>query len=354
MSRGATGLAASLPLRPAHVISVSMTIVSSKPPTVWALADDRAGNRSQVTGVARATGLPVEVKEVTYGALSALPNVLLGASQFGLSAEARAALTAPWPDIVIGAGRRTAPAVLSVKRRSRGRTKAVQIMDPGARRGGFDLICAPKHDQISGGNVVPLTAAPHGVTPSALDNAREKWREIFRGLPQPLIALIVGGSTRNRRFTIEMARDLGVMVNAAAHAAGGAVLVTTSRRSAEAATAALMDEITAPSYRYLWGDGGENPYLGFLGVADFIVVTGESVSMCSEACASGKPVHIYAPADLISDKHARLHHELFEMGAAKLFDGVLSRDRPAPFNAADEAAAAILSLTECSVPAART
>ncbi|RMD60849.1 MAG: hypothetical protein D6826_11390, partial [Alphaproteobacteria bacterium] len=41
----------------------------------------------------------------------------------------------------------------------------------------------------------------------------------------------------------------------------------------------------------------ENPYLGYLALADVLVVTGESESMLSEAAATGKPVYIYPVAE---------------------------------------------------------
>ncbi len=37
----------------------------------------------------------------------------------------------------------------------------------------------------------------------------------------------------------------------------------------------------------------------------------------SEACFSSKPVYIYAPSKLITNKHNRFHQELFSLGHAK-------------------------------------
>ena len=41
------------------------------------------------------------------------------------------------------------------------------------------------------------------------------------------------------------------------------------------------------------------------------------MSMCTEACATGRPVFIYAPVGMISEKHRRLHKQLFDYGAAR-------------------------------------
>ena len=44
--------------------------------TVWILADDRAGNVSQLLGIAEALELPFERKDIRYDAWIKLPNFL--------------------------------------------------------------------------------------------------------------------------------------------------------------------------------------------------------------------------------------------------------------------------------------
>ncbi len=48
-----------------------------------------------------------------------------------------------------------------------------------------------------------------------------------------------------------------------------------------------------PAHSYLWGDGGENPYPGYLALADEIIVTSDSISMAHEASLTGRPVHLF-------------------------------------------------------------
>jgi len=283
--------------------------------TVWVLLDDRAGNRSQALGVAEALALPFSERELVYGPLARLPNSLLGATFGGLTGESRGELQPPWPDLVIAAGRRTAPVARAIKLASGGTTRLVQIMDPGP--GDFNLIMQPSHDRpIPGNNVLRLIGAPHRLTDAVLAEARETWAGRFDDLTTPRLALIVGGSTRRRRFTADMARELAAKASELAAGAGGSLLVTTSRRSGDVADI-LIDGLTVPYSAYRWGDNGENPYIGYLALADAIIVTGDSVSMCSEACAAGCPTYIYAPAGLITPKHARLHETLYAAGYAR-------------------------------------
>jgi mitochondrial fission protein ELM1 len=317
------------------------------PPTVWCLTDDRAGNRSQCLGVADALGWAYQVKDLDYGGLSSLPNLLLGASFAGLKEQSRARLAPPWPDLVIAAGRRTAPPARRIGRLASSGCFLAQIMHPGAGAGDFGLIAQPRHDShVGGGNILPMTGAPHQLTAAGLEEEAKRWKGRFDDLPRPWIAVVVGGTTRRRRFTGAMARELGSAASKMALSTGGSLLVTTSRRTGDAVED-LIGALAAPNRVYRWGQGKnegdekENPYLGYLALADAVVVTGDSVSMCSEACAGTAPVYIFAPPALTVPKHARLHADLYEQGYARPMNGVLEDWTHPPLNPAAEIAAAI-------------
>jgi hypothetical protein len=128
-----------------------------------------------------------------------------------------------------------------------------------------------------------------------LDAAAARWQSLFRDRPSPHIALLVGGNSPHYRFTPELARQLGADVAALARASGGSVFATTSRRTTPAAARALEEALPGAAHVYRWSRGrnDENPYLGYLALADVLVVTGESASMLADACATGKPVYIY-------------------------------------------------------------
>jgi hypothetical protein len=310
-------------------------------PDVWVLADDRAGNVAQAIGVAEALDLSFAVKDIRYGPLARLPNLLLGASPVGLAPASRAALAPPWPSLVISAGRRTAPIARWIRRM--GGARVVQIMDPGHGRADFDLIAVPEHDAAvpSGGNILPILGAPHRVTPRRLAAEADLWRDRLAGFAGPRIAVIVGGSTKNRTFTGQMARNLVQQAAALAAELGGSLLVTTSRRTGDEAMAALEEFLPPNSFLFRWEAGGPNPYPALLALADAIVVTGDSVSMCSEACAAPVPVYVFAPDGLVAPKHARLHQALYRAGYARPFDGRHEAWSHPPLNAAEQIAAAI-------------
>ena len=79
-------------------------------------------------------------------------------------------------------------------------------------------------------------------------------------------------------------RQMANQLLQAARECGGSLAVTTSRRTGKQNEAILREGLNGVPLLF-WDGKGENPYLGFLALADAIVVTDNSVSMVSEACA---------------------------------------------------------------------
>lgn len=282
------------------------------PPRIWVLLDDRAGHASQALGVAEKMGLAFEPRVFEYNPLAKLPNALLGATLMTLSPGARAQFCPPWPDIVIAAGRRTAPAALYLKKKNP-HCRLVQLMHPGAYASRFDFIITPTHDDIHASNVLSMPLSPHRLTTEKLEEARLTWQAKLAHLKPPYVAVLLGGVTHGHRMTKAQCEMLGR--NASALAKGGSLLITTSRRTAPEELDALHAAVTVPHYTYRFG-AEDNPYLGFLALASALVVTGDSMSMVSEACFTGKPVYVYAPSGSVSKKHARMHEALYKAGVA--------------------------------------
>ena len=283
---------------------------------VWLLTDDRAGNVNQLLGIAEALGYPFECKEIRYDKWVKLPNFIRGKSLLGLDQKTAENIKAPWPDFVLSAGRRSFPVARYIRKMSGNRTKIIQLMNPG--KAGFseaDLVVLPAHDTHAKTqkNVLVVTGTPHRVSRSRLREEKRVWEKVFERYTKKRISVIVGGATKNNPFTSEMALELAKGVRALEPMS---VLVTTSRRTPSDVVQVLKRELPKPCYFYCYGDKGDNPYFGLLACADEIVVTGDSMSMCSECCATGVPVSVFAPNKMMSAKHKRFHQTLYRDGYA--------------------------------------
>lgn len=293
---------------------------------IWILADDRMGNVNQLLGIVSALGWPAERKNIAYDKWVKLPNLVRGASLIGIDAATRDELVGPWPDVVLSAGRRSFPVARWVKKMSGGHTRIVHVMNPGAA--GFseaDIVVLPKHDGYTGRaqNVIQISGAPHAVTKERLATERLHWAPILGGYPAPRLSLIVGGATKDKPFTAEMAAEL---VHETLALKPSSVMVTTSRRTPAEVIDVLKAQLPKNTFFYQFGDKTENPYFGLLSWADMIVVTGDSISMCSECCATGVPVYIFAPSAMMGEKHKRFHADLYQNGyAAKLGERAIQK-----------------------------
>ncbi len=291
----------------------------SATPRVWMLADDRPGNVNQALGLAEAFGEPFAIKTVGYSQLARLPNWLLPANLTGLTSATRQTLVPPWPDLVIGAGRRTARIGRWLKQQHPP-VCLVQLMWPGSSDG-FDLIAVPEHDRIPDDPVLMRTLGPpHRLTKERLCRSAAEIEHRLTTLPRPHIACLVGGSSKHVAFTPNDARSLITGARELADERSGSLLVTTSRRTGDACTEALKDALKAsacPYWLHRWQPEGDNPYLGMLGSADAVVVSADSASMCTEACAAGRPVFLHTPEAGVPEKFEILHQRLSEHGCLR-------------------------------------
>ncbi|MGB0631995.1 MAG: mitochondrial fission ELM1 family protein [Alphaproteobacteria bacterium] len=288
---------------------------------IWVLTDGKAGHTNQCLGLAAALGIHPDIKRVAPGfPWSRLPpqlwlNPLRAADPDGDQ------LVPPWPDMVIAAGRRTVAPALAIKSASGGRAFLVQVQDPAGRRARFDLIAAPRHDGLTGDNVIQTAGALTGITEAALTRAAGRFADTLATLPRPLVAVLIGGSNGKYRMTERTTADLAAGLKRLSDAHGAGLAITASRRTGEENEARLRAGLAGTAW-WFWDGRGDNPYLGLLALADAIVVTADSVSMVSEACSTGKPVYV-AGLEGGSDKFDRFHAHLRDRGMTRPFDGTL-------------------------------
>jgi mitochondrial fission protein ELM1 len=310
-------------------------------PRVWAVHDGKVGIRSQVIGLAEALGWPFEEKVVALRfPWSRLPPVAwLDPGQ--LLAPAGDRLGPPWPDLLIGCGRQSAAAALAVKRASGGATVLAHVQDPRFARARFDLLLIPEHDRLRGANVLATRGAVHRVTAEKLAEAAAQWGSRLAAVPRPRVAVLIGGNNKVFRFdataVARLADDLAALAKA-----GHGLLVTPSRRTGPEGERLLRERL-AGLPAFIWDGSGDNPYFGFLALADAIIATGDSVSMVSEAAATGKPVHVvHLPGG--SAKFRRFHEDFARAGITRPFEGRIESWSYERVNDTDRAAAAIRRL----------
>lgn len=288
---------------------------------IWAMSPGHAGMENQALGLAEAIalriGAVVSARRVPVG----LPWRILPGDvwPFPLRAPDAAALSKPWPDLVITCGRQAAPIGAAMRRQGAGRVRAVHVQNPLMRLGAFDVVVAPEHDGIAGRNVVTTMAALHRMSAARLAAGRLAWAARLVVPGRRLVSVLIGapGATGGADDQARLIGQLGRLAKDSTLR----LALTPSRRTPAHAIDALRREL-AGSDAFLWDGSGDNPYAGLLGCADALIVTGDSVSMMSEALAVGRPVLIASFGDS-SGRLSTFRRRLIEKGLARAFDGTL-------------------------------
>jgi len=298
----------------------------------WVLTGGAVGFEVQALGVAEALGVAPEIKRVSP------PPPWRWLAPWGPAAP-DAAIAPPWPDLLIASGRQSIPYARMIRRRSKGRTFVAVLQNPAIAPSHFDFVWAPAHDRLTGANVLSTLVSPHRLTPERLAAEAAKLAPAIAHLPRPRVAVLLGGS--NAVYRLDEAAALGIADKLAAliDRFGAGLMVTPSRRTGEAQTRIIRERL-AGKPAVVWDGTGDNPYFGFLGSADAVVVTCDSVNMVGEAAATGKPVHVIE-LDGGSPKFRRFLDGMYAHGAARKFDGRLENWSYVPLNATQDIAAAI-------------
>lgn len=278
--------------------------------TCWVISDGAAGNEKQALALATGLGLRPSVLRIGLKApwrwLAPRFAPVPGAAAF------LPRLPEPFPEIAIAAGRIGAVALLSLRKLSGGATRTVQILDPRVDPARFDLVIAPRHDQLEGANVIAIDGALHNVDEAWLARARSADPQAgARAAPRSV--LLVGGPRRG------VALDAGVLTTALDTLAawhrreGGSLVVIGSRRTPPAWRTAVRAALPPGASCWFSEADGPNPYAGALAWADRLIVSADSVNMLSEALGSGRPVYLLAggPAQ---GKLGRFHETLLASG----------------------------------------
>jgi mitochondrial fission protein ELM1 len=266
------------------------------------LAGRKAGDNTQLLALAEALGWPFEVKKIYNHKFELLANLLFGATLAGIDRERSDRLEPPWPDLVLTAGRRNEPVARWIRKQSSGKTRLVHVGRPWAPLECFDLIITTSQYNLpEQPGVLTVDLPLHAQTREALDQLRDEWVSRFSHLPEPRWVVLLGGDSGPFVFTVAKAQRLAAWLNARVGEAGGSVLVSNSARTPEVAYQAFLDTLEVPVYAYHWGSDEENPYQGYLAVADRFVVTGESMSMLAEAAAAQRPLYIFDLSDTPAD-----------------------------------------------------
>jgi uncharacterized protein len=150
----------------------------------------------------------------------------------------------------------------------------------------------------TGRNDVPLELIPTSISREDVIRAADAWHGKLAG---PLWTMILGGASESHRFTAADWSALASAMNELASKHGIRWLISTSRRTGahvEAIVRGIIDPAAVVDAIW-WSVKPEKRLLELLGAAERVFVTQDSITMISEAVASGLTTEVVRPTDVV-------------------------------------------------------
>ena len=218
--------------------------------------------------------------------------------EFCLSPKTKDEIGKTPADLVISCGSNMAGVSLAMARENL--AKSICIMDPEIiPKKNFNLVIMPKHDRPARRkNIVATEGALNLIDDAYLKAQAEALKKRCPDSGKKVsIGLLIGGDTKRYVLTQACMQEIILEVKKAAQELDADILVSTSRRTSKGIENLLKEQLQGFWHCKLLVIANEKNIPeavgGILGLADFVLVSGESISMISEAASSGKYVGVF-------------------------------------------------------------
>jgi Kdo2-lipid IVA lauroyltransferase/acyltransferase len=227
-----------------------------------------------------------------------------------LEPESYKDLMATYADFVVSCGSALSPVNMFMAKENNAKNVAVMKPNIPFAAKNFNFIIAPRHDNVRYKNTITTTFAPNMVDIQAMKSAGEALRDNLRLGKNKLIGLLIGGDNPEFTLSTGLLRKIIAEILKFCDANNTDLVVTTSRRTSKAQEEVLKELLKEnPRCKMLVIANENNPQgtvPGILSMSDIIIVSGESISMISEAVVSGKKVIAF---ELEKKKKGQTKHE---------------------------------------------
>jgi len=184
--------------------------------------------------------------------------------------------------------------------------KSISILTPGLiSKERFDVVVLPQHDRsktIRRARLITPKVSPNMISTAYL---REQTEGLFKhcsrlkGNARTKFGVLIGGDAQGVKFDEAQIRELIDQIKEAALYLNADILLTTSRRTPAAIERIIADGLKSfePCSLCIIANQSNIPEAvgGILGLSDVVIVSGESISMVSEALSSGKHTIVFSP-----------------------------------------------------------
>ncbi len=192
-------------------------------------------------------------------------------------------------DVIISCGRKSVVPSIFLKKNSPKKIFNIHIQNPKISLENFDIVVAPKHDEIKGKNVISTRGAIHYLTLEEINqNKNYLGNKIDRS--KDVLALIIGGPNKYYQYTKKNIQKIFSLINENIIKQNLQLIVIPSMRT-PIETIELAKNYFSSEHLVI-DNVDKKAYLSALSLSNFIAVTCDSSSMISESALTGKPIYV--------------------------------------------------------------
>ena len=217
------------------------------------------------------------------------------------------------PDLIISCGRKSViPSIILKKNNPKIFT--IHIQNPKVNSKNFDAVIAPRHDSYYGSNVYSSEGAIHYITYEEIQAAKNYLSSKIKS--NKIVSIILGGPNKYYSFSKEQVMEIFQSIRQSFILEGYEIIIVPSMRTPKTIIELAKKEMG--KFGYVVDTVDKQAYLSAYALATYIVVTCDSISMISEAMASGKPIYVAHMKEKKNIYRFKRFFELFEhMGIIK-------------------------------------
>ena len=236
------------------------------------------------------------------------------------------------PDVIISCGRKSViPSILLKKKNSNIFT--IHIQNPKVDSKNFDAVIAPRHDSYYGSNVYSSEGAIHYITYEEIQAAKNYLSSKIKS--NKIVSIILGGPNKYYSFSKEQLMEIFQSIRSSFTLNGYETIIVPSMRTPKTIIELAKKEMG--KFGHVVDRVDKQAYLSAYALAKYVVVTCDSISMISEAAASGKPIYVAHMKPKRYNYRFKRFFELFEyLGIIKYHVPVIP-DKPWTYKKHNEA-----------------
>jgi len=166
--------------------------------------------------------------------------------------------------------------------------------------------------------MIAVDGAANSITADVLEDAKVQWHQEFSHIQQPITAVMIGGNAKGVRFNRAAASKLYTYLKSIANQHDTFFVLLSSRRTPIESEHYLRGLLKDLPHLFFTASTKPSPYMAALAYAESVIVTGESVSMLSEAASLpiNTGVYIFAPQEFTAKRYQPFHQQLIKEGYA--------------------------------------